>query len=125
MTDVYDACIIGAGPAGITAALELVKHGLSVVLVESGADSFDENAQRLSDARVITKDSHSLMNQAVQRGLGGTSAIWGGRCVPLDEYDFEDRDFIDCPGWPLTADELSPYYNRACDILDVAMPASK
>ncbi len=34
---VYDAAVIGAGPAGITAALYLVRSGVSTVLVENGA----------------------------------------------------------------------------------------
>jgi thioredoxin reductase (NADPH) len=33
----YDAAVIGAGPAGITAALYLVRSGVSVALVESAA----------------------------------------------------------------------------------------
>ena len=33
----YDAAVIGAGPAGITAALYLVRSGVSVALVESSA----------------------------------------------------------------------------------------
>ena len=33
----YDAAVIGAGPAGITAALYLVRSGVSVALIESGA----------------------------------------------------------------------------------------
>ncbi len=33
----YDAAVIGAGPAGITAALYLVRSGMSVALIENGA----------------------------------------------------------------------------------------
>ena len=33
----YDAAVIGAGPAGITAALYLIRSGLSVALVENSA----------------------------------------------------------------------------------------
>ncbi len=33
----YDAAVIGAGPAGITAALYLVRSGVSVALIEGGA----------------------------------------------------------------------------------------
>src|SRR5487761_2213768 len=115
----YDACVIGAGPAGLTMALELAEHGLTVVLVESGGEGYDEAAQRLSDAEIVTPDSHDVMEDAVRRGLGGTSALWGGRCVPLDPIDFESRDFIDGSGWSLSASELSQYYTRACEILGV------
>lgn len=115
----YDACVIGAGPAGITAAIELADRGLHVLLVESGTEKYDLEIQRLSDATITSAGSHSVMAEAVRRGLGGTSAIWGGRCVPLDDMDFVPRDFVPGSGWPFKADELKPYYQRACDILGV------
>lgn len=118
-TFIYDVCVIGAGPAGIAAALELAKSGLSIILVESGTEGHNSSAQRLSDAEITTSDTHSVMNDAVRRGLGGTSALWGGRCVPLDDIDFEKREFVPESGWPLTDSDIRPYYQRACEILDV------
>lgn len=115
----FDACVIGAGPAGVAAALELAECGLTVALVESGVENEDPAAQRLSDATITTTESHSLMAEAVRRGLGGTSALWGGRCVPLDALDYEPRDFVPESGWPLKASDLQPYYQRACEILGV------
>lgn len=116
---VYDACVIGTGPAGIAAALELVRSGLSVVLVESGNEGHNSAVQRLSDAEIITTGAHSVMDDAVRRGLGGTSAIWGGRCVPLDAIDFEQREFVSESGWPLSDKDIRPFYQRACELLDV------
>ena len=34
----YDVCIVGAGPVGITAALECARRGLTVALVDAGDD---------------------------------------------------------------------------------------
>lgn len=116
---VYDVCVIGAGPAGIVASLELADAGLSVVLVESGIEGFNSCAQRLSDAVVTTPLSQSVMVDAVRRGLGGTSVLWGGRCVPLDEIDFEQRDFVPDSGWPLKESDILPFYQRACEFLGV------
>jgi choline dehydrogenase-like flavoprotein len=119
MMNFYDICVIGGGPAGITAAIELAERGSTVVLIESGTENYDAATQRLSDAKITTQGSHSVMDEAVRRGLGGTSALWGGRCVPLDTIDFESHDFTSCSGWPLDADDLAPYYLRACEILGV------
>jgi len=116
---VYDACVVGAGPAGITAAIELAERGLSVVLVESGTEGYNAEAQRLSDAVITTTNSHGIMADAVHRGLGGTSLLWGGRCVPLDAIDFEQREFVAESGWPLTNSDLRPFYQRASEILGV------
>jgi len=41
-------CIIGAGPAGITAAIELNRAGISVALVESGNLERDSDNQSLN-----------------------------------------------------------------------------
>ncbi len=47
------------------------------------------------------------------RALGGTSSIWGGRCIPLDPIDFERRAWVPESGWPLDYATLHPYYLRA------------
>lgn len=119
MTILHDVCIIGVGPAGITAAIELAERGLTVVLVESGTENYDKATQHLSDAKIVTQSSHSAMSEAVNRGLGGTSVLWGGRCVPLDAVDFEYRDFVNDSGWILKTEDIAPYYARACEILGV------
>ncbi len=36
MDDLFDAIVVGAGPAGVTAARELANAGLSVVVLERG-----------------------------------------------------------------------------------------
>ncbi|MBC7404556.1 MAG: GMC family oxidoreductase [Cytophaga sp.] len=114
----YDVCVVGAGPAGIAVSLELADLGLSVALVESGTEGYSPASQLLSDAEVLSNESHSVMADAVHRGLGGTSAFWGGRCVPLDAIDFEKREFVSKSDWPLTEHDLQPFYRRACAILD-------
>ncbi len=121
--DSYDTCIIGAGPAGLTLAMELADQGLKVIIVESGTEKDNSSAQRLSDAEILTPASHEVMEDAVKRGLGGTSALWGGRCVPLDAIDFENREGIEGTAWPFSAEVLEPYYARACAILGAGAPA--
>jgi hypothetical protein len=122
MTTVYDVCVIGAGPAGISAALELANLGLLVALIESGSENTPASIQSLSNAQIQTPNAHSPMHEAVHRGLGGTSAIWGGRCVPLDEVDFYLRDYVPHASWPISHTELTPYYPRACEFLQVGKP---
>lgn len=107
-------CIIGAGPAGITLAAELGAQGTPVVLVESGGKDFSSEVQHLADCNIVDASRHAPMHEATRRQLGGTSAIWGGRCVPLDTVDFEQRDYVPFSGWPIPAGELSQYYERAC-----------
>jgi choline dehydrogenase-like flavoprotein len=111
----HDVCVIGAGPVGITTALELARHGRGVVLLESGLERATQAAQRLSDATLLTPQHHAPMAIAVERALGGTSNLWGGRCVPLDPVDFAPRDAVPGSGWPLDAAALAPFLPAACD----------
>ncbi len=34
---------------------------------------------------------------------------WAGKAAPLDPIDYRERSWVPYSGWPLTADELSPY----------------
>ena len=112
-----DVAVVGAGPAGIVTALELAARGFDVLLVESGHEKFDQSAQDLSEAGDLDPDVHAPMSLTVRRQVGGTSVIWGGRCVPLDRIDFDQRSFVSASSWPVSYDELLPYFQRACDWL--------
>lgn len=112
-----DLAVVGAGPAGIVTALEVASHGFDVLLLESGYKVFKPEAQQLAEAAELDPRLHSPMSMAVRRQLGGTSVIWGGKCVPLDPVDFDRRDFISDSSWPISYDQVLPYFQRACDWL--------
>ena len=55
-----DVCVIGAGPAGITLALELADGPNEVLLLESGGFEFDPATQALYDGAVTGRDYFPL-----------------------------------------------------------------
>ncbi len=106
--------MVGAGPAGIVVALELARSGHSVLLIESGSDSRQPSTQQLGD--LAGRDpTHVSMSLATSRQIGGASNLWGGRCVPFDPIDFEPREIAGEATWPVSYQELEPYFQRACD----------
>jgi choline dehydrogenase-like flavoprotein len=109
----HDVCVIGSGPVGMALALELERLGRSVLLLESGGDGAEGEAQALSDAHIIDPARHDAMNIAVARRLGGTSHLWGGRCLPFDPIDFEPREAVGGALWPIGFDEIAPFYPTA------------
>jgi choline dehydrogenase-like flavoprotein/nucleoside-diphosphate-sugar epimerase len=113
-----DVIIIGAGAAGITLALELIGSAQQVLLLESGGLDFEDASQALYAGRVTDERMHSPPIEYRRRQFGGSTAIWGGRCMPFDAIDFEQRDFVPESGWPIGLDDLMPYYpaaNRLCE----------
>lgn len=117
-----DLAVIGAGPAGIVIALEAASSGLEVLLIESGYDRFSAEAQRLSEAAAWDPGRHAPTSLTVRRQLGGTSVLWGGRCVPYDPVDFDYRPYICGTAWPISYGEVSRYFQRACDWLQCGRP---
>jgi choline dehydrogenase-like flavoprotein len=109
-----DVCVVGAGPAGIVLCLELAQSGLQVLLIESGSTAFDPAAQKLGEATVANPARHAPLAHATRRQFGGTSTLWGGRCVPLDPVDFELRDYLPDSGWPISYREMADHYPKAC-----------
>ncbi|WP_319454954.1 MULTISPECIES: GMC oxidoreductase [unclassified Mycobacterium] len=106
--------VIGAGPAGIVSALEAADRGVDVVLLETGNRRPNPGYQKLSVAHRRRPDTHAPVELAVSRQIGGTSSIWGGRCVPYDPIDFVDRDIAPQSIWPVKYDDLQLYFERAC-----------
>lgn len=109
-----DVAIVGAGPAGIVLALELAKANHRVILLESGADSYDPDIQQLGDT-VGNDEYHVDMRLATRRQVGGASNLWGGRCVPFDPIDFVSRSVADETSWPVSYSEFASYLQRACE----------
>lgn len=109
-----DICIIGSGPGGITLALELGTTGCEIVLLESGGINKALEATSSFKAEILSSN-HSPLNEAVNRQFGGTSVIWGGRCVPYDPIDFEDRDYVPEARWPISYSDVEKYYSKASE----------
>jgi choline dehydrogenase-like flavoprotein len=118
-----DICIIGAGAAGITVALHCAARGRDVLVLESGGRHPDGESQSLCRGEVVNPDFHPPPDRFRRRGLGGSTTIWGGRCVPFDRLDFEARPWLglDHP-WPIGYDDLLPYWDRAAELLDIGAP---
>ena len=109
-----EVAIVGAGPAGIVTALELARKGVDTLLIESGGRTFDKRVQLLAEAEAVSEATHAPLTNMVRRQIGGASLIWGGRCVPYDRVDFDERDYAGLARWPVAYDELTPYFDRAC-----------
>lgn len=107
-------CIVGAGAAGITLACELDGLGHRVLLLEAGGFALDV-AQSSEWYRGSVQGTHPDPAEYRRTGFGGTTAIWGGRCVPYDPIDFERRDWVPGSGWPIAYNEIAQHYPRALD----------
>jgi choline dehydrogenase-like flavoprotein len=111
-------CIVGAGPAGVAVATELLKSGYSVSLLESGG--IDRRATDLGRPATTTRfEGHAGL--WTTRQFGGNANLWhvnpgpGAhflRLVPLTAADMEQRDWISDSGWPIAHADLQSHYAR-------------
>jgi choline dehydrogenase-like flavoprotein len=127
----FDVCIVGSGPAGITLAREISCAGLRVCLVESGAHKFTEEIQELNAGFVDSAHGYreEILREGRRRQFGGAANLWNHqirgeparyiRYVPLDEIDFEQRDWVPESGWPFSRQEIEPFYERAQQVCGV------
>jgi choline dehydrogenase-like flavoprotein len=112
----FPVCIIGAGAAGISMAISLSRQGKRVLLVEGG--DWDETPE-IVDAYVGKASApHPQTTEFRYQRFGGTTHLWGGRCVPLDQHDFEQRAHVPASGWPKGATDISNYYAEALSHCD-------
>ena len=113
-----ELCIIGAGAAGISMALEWVDKGHKVILLEGGGFEFDDKMQDLYKGKT-TGQRYYPLESARLHYFGGTTGHWAGFCSPLDPIDFKKRDWVPHSGWPFQREELDPFYARAQKNLDL------
>ncbi len=127
-------CIIGSGPAGITAAYELSQAGFDVIVLEGGRQAPENNNTyyklswddkvflyngvadglfKISEPNFLIRPNNNepYSPRERERVIGGTSTHWGGQSRPLDPITFEKRKGF--PGWPISRTDLDPYYAKA------------
>jgi len=113
-----DLCIIGAGAAGISLALEFLNTSNKVILLEGGGFEYESQMQDLYKGKT-TGQRYFPLESARLHYFGGTTGHWAGFCSPLDPIDFEKRDWVPLSGWPIKRTDLDPYYARAHKNLDL------
>ncbi len=108
-------CVIGSGMGGAALAQHLAAARQDVLLVEAGG-------LQMTDSVVTAEHVGRSFNMPLTRciELGGSSNQWHGICAPLDAIDFEQRDWIEGSGWPITRQQLDPYYGQAANVLGLA-----
>jgi choline dehydrogenase-like flavoprotein len=109
-------CIVGSGAAGMTLACELDGAPYKVLLVEAGG--FKPTPQTQDYYRGEATHPHPSADEYRRVAFGGTTSVWGGRCVPFDPIDFERRDYLANSGWPIGYREVAEYYPRALEYCD-------
>ncbi|VXA98783.1 Glucose-methanol-choline (GMC) oxidoreductase:NAD binding site [Arthrobacter sp. 9AX] len=117
----YAVCVVGAGPVGLSFALEAADAGLRVLLLDAGgadAGRRDKPTARRRNDSIIDPDRHAPELQTTRVGLGGASWMWGGRCVTYEPVDFEQREFVPDSDWPIGFSAIEPWRAKAQDYLD-------
>ena len=113
-----DICIIGAGAAGISLALEWMNTPYKVILLEGGGFDYEAAMQDLYKGKT-TGQRYYPLESARLHYFGGTTGHWAGFCSIFDPIDFQKRDWVPHSGWPIKREDLDPYYARAQKNLDL------
>jgi choline dehydrogenase-like flavoprotein len=131
----FDAAVIGSGAGGGTAAAELARGGLRVLLVERGGRLDDtesgQDERRMlveraaCDDRAIELNGHDV--RVIAGGVtGGSTSLFGAALLRPSRADFEPGRFYAAHldrslwAWPVPYDEMEPYFDRAEDLYGVA-----
>lgn len=125
-----DLAIVGSGVCGLLAAWAPLQAGLRVAMLERGA--LKTHAQQLADGRWEADVPGAVHNDETAPGtspypwsyvygVGGSTLHWDGATPRFTAPDFKMRSaygvMVD---WPLSLEELRPYYHQAEGALGVA-----
>ncbi|URV24673.1 GMC family oxidoreductase [Burkholderia gladioli] len=126
--------IIGSGAGGGTLANELAQQGIDVVVLEAGSlntqadfkteewDAFHLlswlDPRTTSGSWRVARDFPTLPAW-ICKTVGGTTTHWAGASLRIQPHEFKARthygaiEGASLLDWPVTREELDPYYDRA------------
>ncbi|HYY20614.1 MAG TPA: hypothetical protein VE780_01935, partial [Thermoleophilaceae bacterium] len=127
----YDVIVIGSGAGGGTLVHRLASSGRRILLVERGdflprepenwnaGPVFVEN-RYVSKDTWYDRDGRGFQPQ-VHYFVGGATKLYGAALYRLREEDFGELRHHDgiSPAWPITYDEMEPYYTQAEQLYQV------
>ena len=121
----FDVIIVGSGAGGGTLARQLAPSGKSILILERGdwlkreAENWDASAvfvqnRYISPETWYDRDGRPFQPQ-VHYFVGGATKMFGAALYRLRKEDFGELRHHDgmSPAWPISYDELEPYYARA------------
>jgi len=128
---VAEVLVIGAGAAGAALSWRLASRGIGVTCLEQGdwtppetgpGDDPEWERRRLSDwhpnpnrrqavSDYPVDDSLSPFRPLMWNGVGGSTVLWSAHLPRMHPSDFRVRTLDGvADDWPLSYDELAPYY---------------
>ncbi|EMM83548.1 Thi4 domain protein, partial [Leptospira interrogans str. 2006001854] len=121
---IYDVVIVGSGPGGSTLSYGLMNSGLKILILEKGncIPREIENWDSESSTKFSKKYSHFITVNGIESNcrayfnVGGQSKFYGSSLLRLREKDFNKLQHIGggiSPKWPISYEELEPYYAKA------------
>jgi choline dehydrogenase-like flavoprotein len=125
----YQAIIVGSGAGGSAAAFSLARAGVRVALIEKG-ESLPKDGSTLDFKRVVNEGVFKSREQWHDRhgrvfcpeehfNIGGKTKWYGAALLRYGRQEFAEETAYQCAGWPITYDELLPYYEEAEGLLGV------
>jgi choline dehydrogenase-like flavoprotein len=125
MQNHYDVIIIGTGAGGGTLAYKLAPSGKKILLLERGGYVPREKANW--DTRAVVKDGKYSTKEVwydkqgkelhphTNYYVGGNTKFYGAALFRLRAEDFGELKHHGgiSPAWPISYDELEPYYTQA------------
>lgn len=112
--ETFEYCILGGGVAGITLATELLKSEKDICIIEGGDETFTMDSQSLYEPAAAPLNYEDPTYDRL-RFLGGSSNHWENNTSPLNATDFEEKEWVKNSGWPISYEQIEPYYLKAAE----------
>ncbi len=129
MNTTYDYIIVGSGAGGAAAAYRLASVGREVLLVEKGGD-LPRDGTTLDFHKVIGQGAFKSKERWLDKdgqaftpeeyfNLGGKTKWYGAALLRYRPHEFEAEPGFQCLPWPISYDDLAPFYDEAERLLGV------